>query len=234
MDSGRAWSGLGAGWKLKLLVMWYDLDGIVRDVRTALDFDGNGDGLAEFEDSVALKLDELIASKVADAGRVVEQSAPFELLDSGMAFGSTVGWESRVGYGSGWVQLPDDFLRLVCFRMSDWSRSVTEAVSEDDAVYQMQRSRYAGIRGNPQRPVVAITRQPIGLVLEFYSCEGGEGVFIRRARYIPIPRVVDGRIALCEKLRPAIVYYAAYMTALSLNERNVAENMLNQSKELMQ
>ncbi|MGN0875338.1 MAG: hypothetical protein ACI4OZ_09150 [Akkermansia sp.] len=213
--------------------MRYDVGGLVRDVRTAMDFDGCGEKLAEIEASGSLMLDGLVESKLADAARAVERSAPVDLLDSGRAFGETVGWESRVGYGCGWVQLPDDFLRLVCFRMSDWSRSVTEAVSEDDAVYQMQRSRYAGIRGNPQRPVVAITRQPIGLVLEFYSCTGGEGVYIRRARYIPIPRVVGGKIELCEKLRPAIVYYAAYMTALSLNEREVAENMLNLSKELM-
>jgi hypothetical protein len=118
--------------------------------------------------------------------------------------------------------------------MSDWSYPVSEAITEEDEEYAMQRSRYAGIKGSPQKPVVAVVQQPIGLVLEFYSCYSGEHTYIKRARYIPIPRVIDGGIDLCEKLRPAIVYYTAYMVALSIKDGDLATAMLNQSKELMQ
>ena len=117
--------------------------------------------------------------------------------------------------------------------MSDWSRPVTTAISEDDPQYELQSSRYPGIRGCPQNPIVAITQQPVGLVLEFYSCTAGEHVYVKRARYIPFPKIVNGSIELCEKLKPAIVYYAAYLTALSIGDSDLATSMVTISKELM-
>ena len=215
--------------------MVFEVSDIIRDVRVAID---NNDTSLEMPNNLididTLTLEQIIESKVADAARVVESTAPFYLLDSGKAFGDSIGWDGEAGYGSGHIHLPDDFLRLVTFQMSDWSYPVSEAITEEDEEYAMQRSRYAGIKGSPQKPVVAVVQQPIGLVLEFYSCYSGEHAYVKRARYIPIPRVVDGTIDLCEKLRPAIVYYTAYMVALSIKDGDLATAMLNQSKELMQ
>ena len=215
--------------------MVFEVSDIIRDVRVAID---NNDTSLQMPNNLididTLTLEQIIESKVADAARVVESTAPFYLLDSGKAFGDSIGWDGEAGYGSGHIHLPDDFLRLVTFQMSDWSYPVSEVITEEDEEYAMQRSRYAGIKGSPQKPVVAVVQQPIGLVLEFYSCYSGENAYIKRARYIPIPRVVDGTIDLCEKLRPAIVYYTAYMVALSIKDGDLATAMLNQSKELMQ
>jgi hypothetical protein len=215
--------------------MVFEVSDIIRDVRVAID---NNDTSLQMPNNLididTLTLEQIIESKVADAARVVESTAPFYLLDSGKAFGDSIGWDGEAGYGSGHIHLPDDFLRLVTFQMSDWSYPVSEAITEEDEEYAMQRSRYAGIKGSPQKPVVAVVQQPIGLVLEFYSCYSGENAYIKRARYIPIPRVIDGGIDLCEKLRPAIVYYTAYMVALSIKDGDLATAMLNQSKELMQ
>ena len=215
--------------------MVFEVSDIIRDVRVAID---NNDTSLEMPNNLididTLTLEQIIESKVADAARVVESTAPFYLLDSGKAFGDSIGWDGEAGYGSGHIHLPDDFLRLVTFQMSDWSYPVSEAITEEDEEYAMQRSRYAGIKGSPQKPVVAVVQQPIGLVLEFHSCYSGEHAYIKRARYIPIPRVIDGGIDLCEKLRPAIVYYTAYMVALSIKDGDLATAMLNQSKELMQ
>lgn len=215
--------------------MVFEVSEIIKDVRVAID---NNDTSLQMPNNLididTLTLEQIIESKVADAARVVESTAPFYLLDSGKAFGDSIGWDGEAGYGSGHIHLPDDFLRLVTFQMSDWSYPVSEAITEEDEEYAMQRSRYAGIKGSPQKPVVAVVQQPIGLVLEFYSCYSGENAYIKRARYIPIPRVIDGGIDLCEKLRPAIVYYTAYMVALSIKDGDLATAMLNQSKELMQ
>ena len=215
--------------------MVFEVSDIIRDVRVAID---NNDTSLQMPNNLididTLTLEQIIESKVADAARVVESTAPFYLLDSGKAFGDSIGWDGEAGYGSGHIHLPDDFLRLVTFQMSDWSYPVSEVITEEDEEYAMQRSRYAGIKGSPQKPVVAVVQQPIGLVLEFYSCYSGENAYIKRARYIPIPRVIDGGIDLCEKLRPAIVYYTAYMVALSIKDGDLATAMLNQSKELMQ
>lgn len=212
--------------------MIYDVSDIIREVKVAIDENVDSTSIENLPDEDTLKLNEIIESKIVDGARVIESSAPIHLLDSGTAFGESIGWDSSPGYGSGYIHLPDDFMRLVCFQMSDWDYAVNEAILESDPMYQLQKSRFAGVRGTPQKPVVAITSQPIGLVLEFYSCYSGESAFIKKARYLPMPRVRDGKIKLCVKLKPAIVYYIAYLTALSIGDGNLATSMLGTAKQL--
>lgn len=213
--------------------MKYNIEDIKKDVRIAMDENSSNAALAGLEDVDTLMLDEIIGSKVADAARIVEANAPHYLLDSGKPFGESIGWDSEPGFGSGHIHLPDDFMRLVTFQMSDWRRAVVDPITEDDPLYAQQISRFPGIRGNPQRPVVAIVQQPIGLVLEFYSCTGGENVYVKKARYIPVPKVRDGEIEICEKLRPSVVYYTAHMAALTIGHDNLAQSLLVAAQNLM-
>lgn len=218
--------------------MFYTLDSLKKEIRVVLDQNNSSDALAGLGDIDTLTLEEIISSRIVDAVRIVTTNAPAYLLDGGRPFAESIAWESRPGYGCGWTLLPDDFLRLVCFKMSDWSYAVTEAVTEDSQAYRMQRSRFPGIRGNPERPVVAITSQPAGQVLEFFSCTAGENAYVTRARYIPIPRLSfndaeQEGIEICEKLKPASVYYAAYLTALSAGAGDQAAAILQTSNELM-
>lgn len=213
--------------------MEYNVSTLKTEIRIALDHNESSQPLSALGDIDTLTLEDIIGSKIADAARIVEASAPRSLLDSGKAFGDSIGWDGEAGYGSGHIHLPDDFLRLVTFQMSDWSYAITEAITDDSEAYAMQRSRYAGIKGSPQKPVVAIVQQPIGLVLEFYSSYSGDNAYVKKARYIPIPRIVDGKIDICEKLRSAVVYYAAYMTALSIGEGDLAAAMLKQVKDII-
>ena len=210
------------------------IENIKRDIRIALDQNMVSTQLISTADIDTLTLDDIIESKIEDAARLVMRDAPLHLLDGGKAFGESIKGFSREGVGGGYIALPSDFLRLVSFQMSDWSYPVNVAITEDHPLYPLQSSRYAGIKGNPQRPVVALSSQPIGLVLEFYSCEAGEGVYVKRATYLPIPKIADGEITFSEKLRPAIIYYAAYLTALSIGNGDLATVLLNTSKELMQ
>lgn len=211
--------------------MTYQVADIVKDVRVCLDQNMVSDALAGIGDVDTLALDEIIESKIVNAAMAIESQAPVTMLDSGRAFGDSIGWDSEAGYGSGHIHLPDDFLRLLTFQMSDWDYAVTQAITEDDPLYAQQRSRFGGVRGNPQKPIVAITQQPIGLVLEFYSCTSGDA-WVKRARYIPIPRIRNGKIELCEKLKPAIEYYTAYLAALSISDTTLAASMLNTANTL--
>lgn len=213
--------------------MIYEVNGLKREIRIALDQNMVSTQLLDAGDIDTLAMEDIIESKIADAARIVESKAPSQLLDGGKPFADSIGWKSRVGYGVGYVSLPDDFMRLVTFQMSDWNRAVTVAISEDDPVYEQQQSRYPGVRGNPQKPIVAITTQPIGQVLEFYSCTGGANVYVKRARYIPIPKIENGEIDLCEKLKSAVVYYTAYLVALSTGQGELAVSMSNIANELM-
>lgn len=116
--------------------------------------------------------------------------------------------------------------------MSDWSTSVSEPITEDDPRYLVQSSPVAAVRGNPRRPVVAIVHHTDGLRLEFYSCNKSD-VTVTKARYIPLPKIVNSSIDLCEKLKDAIVYCAAAMTALSLGEDAQGKRMMDMSDSLL-
>lgn len=213
--------------------MEYLVNDLLREVRVAIDRNNQSATLEQYQDVDTLTINEIAESKIIDAARIVESGAPAYLLDSGEPFATTIGWDSEVGYGSGRIILPDDFMRLISFQMSDWDYAVTSAITEDDPLYTRQRSRFPGIRGCPQRPVVAITQRPVGQVLEFYSCTAGADVYVTTARYIPYPAIVNGHIDLCEKLKPAIIYYTAYLTCLTLGDTNLAASMLAAGKQLM-
>lgn len=214
-----------------------NVDDLLKEVRVVLDHNNTSTALADIGDVDTLSIDELIESCLVSASRIVETNAPFNLLDRGEPFSGTIYWPEAVGKGSGHIQLPDDFLRLVCFQMSDWSRPVNEVITDESPEYAMQSSRYAGIRGNPQRPVVAIVPWSTGLELEFYSCTGGNDVHVRRARYIKIPSIsgegAARTINICEKLKPAIIYYTAGLVSTSVQSKDYADLLFAQCKELM-
>ena len=217
--------------------MIYQVKDIIREIRIALDQNMSSAPLVALGDVDTLSIEEVISSKIEDAARAVVMSAPLAFLGTGKAFGETIGWDMQPGYGSGHIVLPDDFLRLIVFQMSDWSMPVTLAIDETSPLYSRQHSRYAGVRGNPQRPVVAIVQQPIGNVLEFYSCEQGEHVYIKMARYAPLPHryTIDDEevIDLPEKLQRPVVYYAAYLVALATQQTEQAKNCKAVCQELL-
>lgn len=203
----------------------YNVSDLVKEIRVAIDSNLESDQLTTIGDMDQLALEEIIGSKIAEAARIVVLNAPSYLLDGGDSLGTTVAWNGT----SGRMTLPEDFLRLVVFKMSDWSRGVTVPISETDPMYAQQSSRWAGVRGNPQKPVVAIVPSSNGLVLEFYSSKSGS---VEQATYIAMPKVESGTIKLCEKLHDATVYYAAYLTAISTGETALAEALLGIVNEL--
>lgn len=213
--------------------MIYDVSEIIRRVRIALDMNPSDGLLLEEENPETLSLEEIIRSRIEEGARITEMSAPALLLDSGKPLSGSISFKEKIGEGRGKMQLPDDFMRLITFKMSDWERAVTEAITEEDPRYLLQSSRHAGIRGNPERPVVAIVHEPTGLVLEFWSCTGGEGVTLQRGRYLPIPKIRGTGIEICEKLLEAVVMQTAYLVALTYGDAERGRLLQAQYQELM-
>lgn len=209
----------------------YKISDLVELVRIALDNNMTSDTLSALGDVDTLALDEMIESRIVEAVRTIEMNAPLALLGGGTTFyGETVEWYQQEGKGSGYVHLPDDFMRLIIFQMSDWLCPVFEAISPTDPRYNMHRSRFAGISGCPEKPAAVIVNMPFGMVLEFHSCVGGDGTFVKQAAYIPYPSVTDGEIAFPYQLKEAVIYYTAYLTATTMQETEPAEKMLEISK----
>lgn len=160
---------------------------IVRDVRVALNLDSAP--LPAIEAACAgLPLDEIIRAKAVEAVRQVHLQALPCQLECARPFVPDVLGITWTDGCAGWLALPADFLRLVTFEMNDWERPAGEPIDPASAVYALQRGRYEGLRGSPQRPVVAIVRHATGLALEFYACRSRTAA-IRRALYVPEPKI---------------------------------------------
>lgn len=211
--------------------MVYNIETVSEDVRIAIDENKTSEQLLGDEDNDTLSLNEIIRSKIEEAVRRVETSAPTFLLEEGHTFGDSVFWEDN---NSGWTLLPDDFMRLIAFRMSDWERTCYNAISVDDPIYDLQSSRYKGVRGNVQKPVCAVVNRAEGKALEFYSCNS-EDAYVKRATYLPYPVIDDeDGIDISERCYTAVVYTTAslVLTAYGANDR--AEQLTALAKSIME
>lgn len=208
----------------------YLVDDIVRDVRIALDRNMESAPLADIGDVDTLALDEIVRSKVVEAVRTVHSDAPVHLLDGGHNFGDAVYWKEKE---CGWILLPEDFMRLVVFRMSDWERPVYEAKEPEGPDWERQSSRFKGIRGTAQKPECFITFRPEGRALEFYSCKS-EDATVTKGVYLPYPSV-DGQdgIEVCSKCRRAVDYTAASLVLSTLGDNEKAAVFAELAKNAM-
>ena len=213
--------------------MEYQVQDIIRDVRVALDQNMTSAALAGLGDIDTLSLEDIIRSKVVEGVRIVLMNAPLPLLGPGVPFGESIAWEKTEGHGGGYVRLPDDFLRLLVFQMSDWTRPVFTAISPDSPQYTLQHSPFPGVRGNTQKPVVAIVNSAVGMTLEFYSCNGGRGTCIKQASYIPQPRIISEKIHIPYQLKEAAVYYIAYLTAVTTQQADLATKLMEVCQSLL-
>ena len=198
--------------------MIYKLRDIIRDVRITLDENRRSEPLITEGDIDTLSLDELIASKVIEGVRNIVTTASVEDLDGGNPFGDSVSWQrQRGGNYMGRILLPDDFLRLVIFKMSDWERAVYIPVLSGDAQYMRQFSRYKGLRGNGQKPVVAIVKRSEGLILEFFSSKDTDAT-VEQAEYYGLPRIDrDGGVKIPRRCYTSAINEIGGLVAGSLN-----------------
>ena len=211
---------------------------IKRDVRVCMDENRTTTSLLSAADQETLSLDELITRNVLEAVRRVHMEAPYWMPDNGTAFGSGgVVWHndhSGQPDTCGHITLPGDFMRLVVFEMSDWERPVYAAITTDDPLYAKQKSRHKGVRGNPQRPVVAIGVTAAGRTLEFWSCKT-QLATVSRGLYLPYPTEdAMGGIDIAEPCYRAVVYMTAGLVKTAQGEAERAKNYFEMAKSLIQ
>lgn len=82
---------------------------------------------------------------------------------------------------TGYVTLPEDFLRLQAFQMTEWERPVHIPITPLDPLYAMQRNKY--VRGGVAKPVAVLAFNGATKVLEYYSVQTAHTVSV--FRYIP-------------------------------------------------
>lgn len=209
----------------------YRKEEMVQDVRTALDANPRDTALLSTGDVDTLTLDRLVGSKIEEAVRRVHLCAPPGLIDSGLPLRGGVHWEEQE---SGWLLLPEDFMRLLVFRMSDWARPVFALSDVSEASYALTGSPFKALRGTPGRPRAYLVQRPEGRALAFYSCKSREAT-MAEGTYLPYPRFdALGGILICPALYGASVLTAASLTASALSEGERAEALMAQGRSLME
>jgi hypothetical protein len=201
--------------------MIYQADNIVKDVRVCMDENMADTALIADGDENTLLLNEIIKSKILEAVERVHTEAPFYMLDNAHHFdtNAAINWKTLE---SGEILLPDDFMRLVVFQMSDWERAVYAMITPADPDYAKTRCRVKALRGTAQRPVCALGMRNDGPVLEFYSCKDNTAT-ITRSVYMPYPVIDnDNGIDISERCYTAVVYTAAALTLLTFGEKERA------------
>lgn len=211
--------------------MVYNIREIMRDVRICLDQNMTSAPLLQDDDADTLALDDIVRSKISEAVVRVHSNAPAYLLEEGHNFGEAVYWGDLE---SGWVLLPQDFMRLIVFEMSDWERAVYAAISGSDPQYALQRQRVKALRGTAQRPVCAIVNRPEGKALEFYSCKS-EDAYVKRGQYMPYPEIDEnGGIDISERCYTGVKYAAASLVLYTLGEREQGDALSKISATALQ
>ena len=223
--------------------MDYNIETLKSEIRMALDENAVGTQLITDEDIDTLDLEQIIESRIPIAARIVITLAPARMLGDGeniVGTGTTIGWYGTGTCVGGSIPLPSDFLRILTFKMDDWKKEVRRFITDTDPEYDLQFSEYAGLRGNQRNPVVAITHAGGSQCLEFFSSRHSSAQDtngIDTAKYMKVPSivttesgtapsvVVTKKIGLPELLHDAVVYYTAYLVALTLSQNDAAAHL---------
>jgi len=202
------------------------VDELVKEVRVTLD--ENQAESAYMESSTDnMELDEIIRAKLPDAARAIVEMCPLSLLN---ADALTLPTDDQVANtdGSGYIVLPDDFLRLVSFKLASWNRAVTSVAEEGSSTDLMQRNVFT--RGTPLKPVCSFGHRADGKRVMEYFVAGDNGHDVERALYIPLPSVVTetdcDTLNIPHLLRVAVVNYCAGLVEISRGNQEMGDLFL--------
>lgn len=191
---------------------------LVSLVRTAID-----ENRTEHEYLVTetdnMELDEIIRSNILHSVRFILESCPVSMLLP-IALDVKEVSQSKNDDGSGCVLIPDDFLRLVSFKLSSWNRAVVNVADEGSGIELMQRNGYT--RGTPIKPVCVYSHDDIGNRIIEYFTAGKEvdGMYnhdVQHFLYVMVPSIEEDEegndtVILPHLLKFAVIYYCAGLT----------------------
>lgn len=220
----------------------YKVADILKDVKVTLDSNNVNTELENAGDDTTLELNEIIESKILESIKQVHSIAPVYLLDYGFnvnggfvenSLGNSIHYKNK-GSGEnvwylGWIELPEDFMRLVMFEMSDWDKACFELKDTNTPEYKQQQSLFKGVRATKTNPQCFLSARPYGRILEFYPYNptittSGELISpsITRGVYIPYPKFIEDEsgeyVYICGRCYNAVIYTICSLVATTLSE----------------
>ena len=169
--------------------MRVDIDEVVESVLIKLDESPDLLDEAIEYGSPQFDLRELIRNIIVEAAEAVIISADRESFGEWLPLSGAV---RRIGEGSSVGQIfrvPDDFMRLIYLRMSDWTVGVTELVSTGDVSVSLRRHWLSRGCDRVCPPFVTMGYHDGERALEIFGSVAGSRV--AEGGYIPRPRVEE-------------------------------------------
>ena len=218
----------------------YEIDNIVKEVRLIIDENEDNEKLITEADEVASNTDAITKAMVVQGIDTVHRLAPLWRL-SPLGVGYTVSLaeykKGKRGY------LPTDFLRLVYAEAEDWPGLMSDTVDIDSDEYKMQSSKFAGIRGSVEKPVVAIVPGMIipaakgadaqgtdpGLIIEVYTTNKPTV----NIAYVKKANVTNNKVEIAEKCKEAVLYMIAKYYMVNVGELERAKSYDAVAAELL-
>jgi len=117
--------------------------------------------------------DWLVNSQMDESVKNVCLQAPLSALKPTAYTEATEGTPFVAEGKAGYIALPDTFLRLSSFKMSDWVREIVVPITPNDPLYKRQSNEY--MRGGITKPVAVLNWKYISSsmkrILEYYSID---------------------------------------------------------------
>lgn len=204
----------------------YTIDQVVENVRIKYDeISINESDMINNSDSS--DIDSVIRSCINDAYRFVINNADLSMLEGKQIEGDDILTidENLIGH----VNLPDDFLRGITFRLSSWQSSASDIITEDTPEYRMQSDPYAC--GTWQHPVAALVHTASGRELELYKAKTPEDT-LKSFVYAPRWIQTEDSVSVPDQLAEAFIYYVAALTATTFRE-DVANDFFKVARSLI-
>ena len=158
-----------------------------------------------------------------------------ELPDDYLLPTTTTTFDTTVAHtdGSGEVSLPADFVRLIGFKLSSWTRAVRELTDARSNQGHMQNCRWA--RGTPQKPVCMLGKSSSGYrMMEYYTAGLQSNVYnhtVEYLSYVGKPTVSNGTLSagLSDDCVAWVIYRAAGLVMEGKQNMELAERFLKLS-----
>lgn len=163
-----------------------------------------------------------IASTLDQAGRELLMIAPVGAINRVKSF-KTSPHIAKVD-GTGEIELPDDFVRMVSFRMHGWHKAVYETIATTSNKYARQFHR--STRGGVAQPVVALC----GTKIQYFSVLLDSAHVVDEANYVDFSEVDEGYPS---KLLDALVWLTAAKVLKIMSEYEASKMAMEEYERLV-
>ena len=187
----------------------------------------------EFDDDAAVTLltddtkalDRHIDALLPDAVLLVQRNKGRGMLNPKSVLPVAVPTENE-GEGTGYILLPDDFVKLVSLRMAGWSRPCARLYPADSRMALMQHSRYT--RSGGVRPVCSEDVLPTGKrCLRYWWLPKGQQPMVEHLVYEARYDAAEGLSGDDEALHKAVAYYCAALLMNVFGRGDMAAVFMN-------